>query len=248
VKADANADSIVTLAFSSDSMSMLDLTDYAERFVVDRLSTVPGVASVSVVGGRRYSMRVWIDPVRLAAQGLTAPEILTAINASNYLAAPGKVENRFVASTITLQSTLQTAEAFGQLPINSDGDEVVRLRDVAEIELGAESTDTIVSFNGSSGTFIGIFPTPAANPIDMAAAVNAELPSIQASLPPGMSLVLVYDATEQISASIEEVFKTIGEAVVIVVIVIILFLGSFRSVIIPIVTIPVSLIGAGRRR
>jgi multidrug efflux pump len=170
-------------------------------------------------------------------------EVLTAINASNYLAAPGKVENRFVASSITLQSTLQTAEAFGQLPIRSDGDEVVRLRDVAEVELGAESTDTIVTFNGSSGTFIGVFPTPAANPIDMAAAVNAELPSIQAALPPGMNLVLVYDATDQISASIEEVFKTIGEAVLIVIIVIILFLGSFRSVVIPIITIPISLIG-----
>jgi multidrug efflux pump len=231
------------LAVQNPNMTSEQITEYLERVIRPRMSTIEGVAQAQILGGQVYSMRVWIDPVRLAAQSLTAMEVLTAINASNYLAAPGKVENRFVASSITLQSTLQTAEAFGQLPIRSDGDEVVRLRDVAEVELGAESTDTIVTFNGSSGTFIGVFPTPAANPIDMAAAVNAELPSIQAALPPGMNLVLVYDATEQISASIEEVFKTIGEAVLIVIIVIILFLGSFRSVVIPIITIPISLIG-----
>jgi multidrug efflux pump len=231
------------LAVQNPNMTSEQITEYLERVIRPRMSTIEGVAQAQILGGQVYSMRVWIDPVRLAAQSLTAMEVLTAINASNYLAAPGKVENRFVASSITLQSTLQTAEAFGQLPIRSDGDEVVRLRDVAEVELGAESTDTIVTFNGSSGTFIGVFPTPAANPIDMAAAVSAELPSIQAALPPGMNLVLVYDATEQISASIEEVFKTIGEAVLIVIIVIILFLGSFRSVVIPIITIPISLIG-----
>ena len=159
------------------------------------------------------------------------------------LSAPGKIENLYTASPITLKTTLQTPEAFGAMPIKSDGDNIIRLRDVARVELGAVNKDTIVSFNGASGTFLGIFPTPAANPIDMTAAVRKELPSIQATLPEGMQLYMVYDSTEQISSSIEEVFKTIGEAVLIVVAVILLFLGSFRSVIIPVVTIPISLIG-----
>lgn len=120
---------------------------------------------------------------------------------------------------------------------------MVRLRDVAEIELAAESTDTVVRFNGQPGTFIGVFPTPSANPLDTASAVLAELPAIRASLPDGMTVSMLYDATETISASIEEVFKTIAEAVLIVVLVILLFLGSFRSVLMPIVTIPLSLVG-----
>ena len=117
-------------------------------------------------------MRVWIDPIRLAARGVTAAEVLTAINASNFLAAPGKTENEYVAYSITMQSTLQTAEGFAALPLKSENGNVVRLGDVARVELGAESTDTIVSFNGKPGTFIGIFPTPAANPLDTAAAVD----------------------------------------------------------------------------
>ena len=129
------------------------------------------------------------------------------------------------------------------MPLKADGDEVVRLRDVARVELAAESTDTIVKFNGEPGTFIGIFPTPSANPLDTAAAVIDELPQIRSTLPEGMTITSVYDATEAISASIEEVFKTIAEAVVIVVLVILLFLGSFRSVLMPIITIPLSLIG-----
>ncbi len=188
-------------------------------------------------------MRVWIDPLQLAARGVTATDVLTAISASNFLSAPGKTENEFFISSITLKSTLQSPEAFGSLPIRSDGDAVVRLRDVARVELGAENHDTIVTFDGAEGTFIGIFPTPAANPLDTADAVVAELPSINAALPQGMKIELVYDSTETISASIEEVFKTIAEAVAIVVIVILLFLGSFRSVLMPIVTIPLSLIG-----
>jgi multidrug efflux pump len=169
---------------------------------------------------------------------ITAP-----IAASNFLSAPGKTENEFVAYNITMQSTLQTPEAFGLLPLKGEGDAVVRLRDVARVELASEEQNEIVTFNGEAGTFIGVFPTPAANPLDTADAVIAELPAINAALPAGMEITLVYDSTEQITASIEEVFKTIGEAVAIVAIVILLFLGSFRSVLMPIVTIPLSLIG-----
>jgi len=231
------------LAAQNPNMTSEQITEYLERVIQPRMSTIQGVAKAEILGGQVYSMRVWLDPIQLAARQITAPEVLAAINASNFLSAPGTTKNEYVSSSITLKSTLQTPEAFGAMPIKASGDDVVRLRDVARVELAAKSTDTIVSFNGSAGTFLGVFPTPAANPIDMAAAVRKELPSIQASLPEGMSLVLVYDATEQISSSIKEVFTTIGEAVAIVILVIIVFLGSFRSVLIPIVTIPISLIG-----
>jgi len=224
-------------------MTSEQLTEYIERVIRPRVSTIQGVAEVQVLGAQNYSMRVWIDPVRLASRNLTAAEVLAAISSSNFLSAPGKTKNEYVAYSITLKSTLQTPEAFGALPLQSKDGNVVRLRDVANVELAAESTDTVVNFNGDPGTFIGIFPTPAANPLDTAAAVLAELPALRASLPDGMTVNMVYDSTETISASINEVFITIAEAVAIVVVVILLFLGSFRSVLMPVVTIPLSLIG-----
>jgi multidrug efflux pump len=231
------------LAAQNPNMTSTQITEYLDRVIKPRLSTVPGVAEAQILGGQTYSMRVWLDPIKLAARNITPAEVLAAINASNFLSAPGKTKNEFVTTSILLKSTLQTPEAFGDMVVKSDGDNIVRLHDIAKVELAAESTDTIVRFNGQDGTFLGIMPTPGANPITVAEAVRKELPSIQASLPEGMSLVIVYDATEQISSSISEVFHTIGEAVAIVVVVIILFLGSFRSVLIPIVTIPISLIG-----
>ena len=243
VKGTGQQFAIMYLAMQTPNMTAEQLTEYIERVIRPRVSTIQGVAEVQVLGAANYSMRVWIDPIRLAARGLTAAEVLGAINASNFLSAPGKTQNEYVAQSITMRSTLQTPEAFAALPLKSDTNGVVRLRDVATVELGAESTDTKVSFNGKPGTFVGIFPTPSANPLDTAAAVIDELPAIQASLPEGMSINMVYNATETISASIEEVFITIAEAVVIVVLVILLFLGSFRSVLMPVVTIPLSLIG-----
>ncbi|PSM17980.1 MULTISPECIES: efflux RND transporter permease subunit [Nitratireductor] len=243
VKGTGQQFAIMYLAMQNPNMSAEQLTEYLDRVIRPRLSTVEGVAEAQILGAAEYSMRVWVDPVRLAARGITAAEMLNAINASNFLSAPGKVENEYVAHSITLKSTLQTPEAFAALPLRASGDDVVRLGEVAHVELAAESTDTVVSFNGKPGTFVGIFPTPSANPLDTSAAVLKELPAIQASLPEGMTATMVYDATETISASIEEVFKTIAEAVVIVILVILLFLGSFRSVLMPIVTIPLSLIG-----
>ncbi|PWJ85279.1 multidrug efflux pump [Pseudaminobacter salicylatoxidans] len=243
VKGTGQQFAIMYLAMQNPNMTAEELTEYIERVIRPRVSTIQGVAEVQVLGAANFSMRVWIDPVKLAARGLTAAEVLGAINSSNFLAAPGKTKNEYVAYSITVQSTLQTPDAFGALPLRSDENGVVRLRDIAHVELAAESTDTVVNFNGKPGTFIGIFPTPSANPLDTAAAVIKELPEIQSSLPEGMTATMVYDSTETISASIEEVFKTIAEAVAIVVVVILLFLGSFRSVLMPIVTIPLSLIG-----
>lgn len=234
---------LMYLAVRNPNMTPEQLTEYLERVIRPRMSTIPGVAEIEVMGAANYAMRVWLDPMKLAARGVTAAEVLGAIRASNFLSAPGKTENEFVTQAITLKSTLQTPEAFGALPIRSTGDAVVRLRDLARVELASDDSGEIVTFAGERGTFIGVFPTPAANPLDTAAAVRAELPKINETLPEGMTIELTYDTTEQIDASIEEVFKTIAEAVAIVVVVILLFLGSIRSVIMPIVTIPLSLVG-----
>lgn len=234
---------LMYLAAQNPNMTPEQLTEYLERVVRPRVSTIEGVAEMQIIGAANYAMRVWIDPSRLAARGVTASEVLSAIRASNFLSAPGKTENEYVTYSITLESTLQTAEAFGNLPLISTPNGVVRLRDVARVELASEEQEEIVTFDGEGGTFIGITATPAANPLTTAGAVVEELPALNASLPEGMTLTMVYDSTETISASIKEVFKTIVEAVAIVVVVIILFLGSFRSVLMPVVTIPLSLIG-----
>ncbi|WP_126975390.1 efflux RND transporter permease subunit [Frigidibacter oleivorans] len=236
---------LMYLAAQNPNMTPEQLTEYLQRVVRPRMSTIEGVAELEVIGAANYAMRVWIDPLKLAARGITASEVAQAIQAANFLAAAGSTENDYFAYSISLQSTLQTPEAFGALPINGEGDEVVRLRDVARVELASEDGNEIVTFNGRSGTFLGISATPEANPLDTAAAVVAELPAINDTLPEGMSIDLVYDSTDQISASIEEVFKTLAEAVAIVIVVILLFLGSLRSVLMPIVTIPLSLIGVG---
>ncbi|MGC9447739.1 efflux RND transporter permease subunit [Cereibacter sphaeroides] len=243
VKGTGDNFALMYLAALNPNMSAEQMTEYLERVIRPRMSTIEGVAEIQIIGAAEYAMRVWIDPMKLAARNVTASEVLTAIRASNFLSAPGRTEGEYFARSIKLQSTLQTPEAFGALPIRSDGDEVVRLRDVADVELASAEPDSIVTFNGQPGTFIGIFPTPAANPLTTAAAVIEELPAINDTLPRGMEINLVYDSTETITASIYEVFKTLAEAVAIVVVVILLFLGSFRSVLMPIVTIPLSLIG-----
>ncbi|RVA53901.1 efflux RND transporter permease subunit [Mesorhizobium sp. M7A.F.Ca.US.001.01.1.1] len=243
VKGTGQQFAMMYISMQNPNMTKEQLTEYIERVIRPRMSTVEGVADVQIFGAQEYSMRVWIDPVKLAARGVTASELLTAINNSNFLSAPGNTQNEYVVSSITVRSTLQTPEAFAELPLRSTDGNVVRLRDVARVELAAENTDTRVSFNGKPGTFLAIFPTPAANPLTTAAALTKLVPQIQETLPKGMTIEVVYDATGQISASIEEVFKTIGEAVALVVFVILLFLGSFRSVMMPIITIPLSLIG-----
>ncbi|MXN64365.1 MMPL family transporter [Stappia sp. GBMRC 2046] len=234
---------LMYLSVLSDIMSPQQMTEFITRVIEPQLSTVEGVADAQVLGGQTFAMRIWIDPVKLAARGATATDIQTAVQNANFLSAPGKTENEFVAYQIEMQTTLQTPEAFGELPVRADGDEIVRLRDVARVELGSENSDTKVSFNGRQGVFIGIMPTPSANPLNTADGVRAELERISSNLPEGVSVKVLYDSTKFIKASIQEVFKTIGEAVMIVILVILLFLGSFRAVLVPIVTIPLSLVG-----
>ena len=232
------------LALQNPNMTPEQVTEYIKRVIRPRMSTIEGVAEVQIMGAADYAMRVWIDPVLLASRGVTAAEVAGAINSANFLAAPGKTRNELTAYAITMESTLQDPEVFGELPIAGAGDEVVRLRDIARIELAAENADTIVQFNGQSGIFLGVFPSPGANPLETASNVLAELPTIRDTLPEGMEMTLMYDSTEQISASIREVVTTILEATAIVSVVILLFLGSLRSVLIPIAAIPLSLVGA----
>jgi len=220
---------LMYLAARSDNMNPQQLTEYLTRVIQPRFATVAGVADAQILGAQEFAMRIWVDPVAMAARHVTAVDILTAIQNANFLSAPGSTKNEYYAYSIEAKTTLQTAEAFGQLPIRGDGDSVVRLKDVATTELAAASTNTRVQFNGRDGVFLGIFPTPEANPLDVAAGVRTELASIQADIPEGMQITLLYDSTQAISASIDEVLKTIGEAAGIVVLVILLFLGSFRS-------------------
>ncbi|MBN8994392.1 MAG: efflux RND transporter permease subunit [Rhizobiales bacterium] len=234
---------LMYLAARSDTMNPQQLTEYLTRVIQPRFATVDGVSDASILGAQEFAMRIWLDPDAMAARQVTATDVLGAIQASNFLSAPGKTKNEYYAYSIEAKTTLQDPAAFGELPVRSNVDQVVRLRDVARVELAAASTDVRVQFNGKDGVFLGIFGTPEANPLSVSAGVRRELPSIQQDIPQGMQITLLYDSTEAITASIEEVFKTIAEAAAIVVVVILLFLGSFRSVVIPIVTIPLSLIG-----
>jgi multidrug efflux pump len=234
---------LMYLAAQNPNMTPEQLTEYLERVVRPRVTNIAGVAQMEILGAQEYAMRIWLDPLKLSARGVTAPEVLAAVRSSNFLSAPGKTENEYFSYALTLDSTIQSPEAFGALPLVQGENGVVRLRDVARVELAAASNDTIVTFGGQPGTFIGITPAPGENQLDVAGNVLAALPSLVDTLPEGMTINLVYDSTETIAASITEVFKTIAEAVLIVVVVILLFLGSFRSVLMPVVTIPLSLIG-----
>ncbi|MCL4066240.1 efflux RND transporter permease subunit [Pseudomonas sp. GX19020] len=234
---------LMYLAAQNPNMSPEQLNEYLERVISPRVTNIQGVAQMDILGGQEFTMRVWLDPLKLSSRGVTAAEVLGAIRSSNFLSAPGKTENEYFVYSLTLASTLQDAEAFGELPLVSGENGVVKLRDVARIELASGEPEGIVTFKGQPGTFIGIIPAPGENQLDVASNVLEALPELQATLPRGMEITMVYDSTETIAASISEVFKTIAEAVAIVVVVILLFLGSFRSVLMPIVTIPLSLIG-----
>ncbi|MDQ2067057.1 efflux RND transporter permease subunit [Xinfangfangia sp. CPCC 101601] len=234
---------LMYLAAQNPNMTPEQLTEYLERVVRPRVTNIDGVAQMEIMGAANYAMRVWLDPLQMAARGVTATDVAGAIRASNFLSAPGKTENEYFVYSLTLDSTVQTPEAFGALPVSQGKNGTVRLRDIAKVELTSGERDAIVTFAGEPGTFIGIVPAPGENQLDVAENVLNALPELRNTLPEGMTITLVYDSTETIAASISEVFKTIAEAVAIVVVVILLFLGSFRSVVMPIVTIPLSLIG-----
>jgi len=243
VKQTGDSTALLYMSFNSKLLNPSQITDYLTRVVQPKLQTIDGVANAQILGGQTFAMRVWLDPNRMAARGVTPNDVRIALAANNFTAAAGQIKGDFVQTSINAQTSLDSARAFGQLVVTARGDALTRLGDIAEIELGPESVDSSSVFDGLKAVFVGIYSTPTANPLDVINAVRAAFPEIQAQLPVGLDAAIAYDATNFIRASIHEVEKTLAEAAIIVVVVIFLFLGNLRSTIIPIVTIPLSLIG-----
>lgn len=231
------------LNFSSDTIEGNRITDYLVRVVQPRLATAQGVQKAEIIGARTFAMRIWLNPDRMAALGLSPLQVRMAIGRQSYLSAVGKTKGSMITVNLTADTDLRSPEEFGAIVIKENNGEQVHLRDIAEIKLGAENYDISVKFSGKNSTFMGIYALPTANSIDVVKNVRAMLPDIESQLPEGITMKIPYDSTEFINDSIDEVAKTLIEAMLIVILVVYLFLGSFRSVIIPIVAIPLSIIG-----
>ena len=242
-KQEADAQPIIYLAFSSDRHSRVEIADYAERLVKDRVQTIPGVAQAQVFSST-YAMRVWLQPQRLAGFGLTPVDVENALRAQNVEIPAGRVESSDREFTVLSETDLKTPEQFGEVILGNVNGYLVRLKDVARVELGSQEERFTSRFNGVNAVPLAVVKQAVANPLDISADLKAMLPQIQRSLPEGMKIEIAFDTTIFIEKSIEEVYKTVGEAVVLVVVVIFLFLRSWRATLIPLVTIPVSLIGA----
>jgi multidrug efflux pump len=238
---DSNA--MLYASFNSETLTQQQINDYISRVVQPKLETIPGVAEAAPLGSGNFAMRIWLDPQKMAARNITPPMVSHALARNNFQSAAGKTKGAFVAIDVTADTDLQDAQEFENIVIKSERGSVVRLRDVATVELGGETYDSEVTFNGRLGVFIGVKTTPSANPLSVIQQVREYFPQIVRDLPPGLQAEIVYDVTEYIEESIAEVIKTILEATIIVLIVIFLFLGSMRAVSIPLVTIPLSLIG-----
>ena len=234
---------LMYISFNSKVMNSSQISDYIQRVVQPKLQTINGVANAQMLGGQVFSMRIWLDPDRMAALGVTPLDVRQALVANNFTSAPGQVKGDFVQTNIDAKTSLSDPEAFGRLVVLTRGDSLVHLREIAEIELGPENADSSSVFDGQKAVFIGVYATPTANPLTVITDVRKAFPQLQSDLPPGLEAAIAYDATNFIRASLWEVLKTLGEAAIIVIVVIFLFLGNLRSTIIPIVTIPLSLVG-----
>ncbi|HEY7748655.1 MAG TPA: multidrug efflux RND transporter permease subunit [Aestuariivirgaceae bacterium] len=234
---------LMYIGFNSDVMSSSQISDYLNRVVQPKLQSISGVANAEILGGQTFAMRVWLDPDRMAALGVTPLDVSQALQANNFTTAAGEVKGNYVQTNINAQTSLSSVEGFENLVVVTRGETLIRLGQIARIELGPENFNSSSSFDGLKAVFIGVYATPSANPLTVISDVRAAMPSIEAEMPVGLKAAIAYDATTFIRESIKEVATTLGQAAIIVVIVIFLFLGSIRSTIIPIVTIPLSLIG-----
>lgn len=232
------------MGFNSTTIPSNKVTDYMVRVVQPKLQTIAGVKQAELIGGRQFALRAWLDPQKLAAVDLTATDVYTALANNNYLSALGTTKGQMVSVDLTAGTDLHSVEEFKELVIKQKGTSLVRLKDVANVTLGAESYDSGTRFDGKQSVFIGIQVAPDANVLSVVKNVRAAFPELVSQLPEGLHGEIVYDSTEYINSSISEVEKTLVEALLIVTVVIFLFLGSFRSVIIPIIAMPLSLIGA----
>jgi len=243
-KVEADAQAIMWLRFFSDRASALEISDYADRYVADRLKTLTGVASVIIGGERRYAMRIWLDRERLAAYALTPQDVEDALRRQNVEVPAGRIESRNREFTVLSESDLRTSEQFDAIIIREVKGYPVRLKDVGRAELGPQDERNIVRVDGKPAVGLGIVKQSTANTLAVAQAVKNELPKIRESLPPGMDIGVAFDVSVFIQQSIESVYTVMGESLTLVVLVIFFFLRSARATLIPFVTIPVSLIGA----
>jgi multidrug efflux pump len=232
------------IGFSSADLHQNQITDYLTRVVQPRLSAIAGVQRADILGSRNFAMRIWLKPERMAALGLSASQVREALANNNYLSALGRTKGSMVSVNLVANTNLQTAEEFRQLVVKREKGSIVRLGEIADVTLGAEDYESDVHFNGQDATFMGIWVLPTANALEVTAGVREAIPEIRAQLPAGMKVGVPYDSTAYIQDAIDEVLKTLTETLVIVIVVIFLFLGSVRSVLIPVVAIPVSLVGA----
>jgi len=232
------------LSFTSDVLRQNEITDYLVRVVQPRLSALEGVQRAEILGARTFAMRIWLKPERMAALNISPAQVRQALAANNFLAAVGRTKGSLIQVNLTANTDLRSAPEFKRLVIREQDGAIVRLEDIGDVVLGAEDYDAEVRFSGQTAVFMGIFPLPNANSLDVIRRVRVEMEAIQRQLPSGMQARIAYDATAYIDNAIREVLKTLGDTLLIVMVIIFLFLGSLRSVFIPVVAIPLSLIGA----
>ena len=245
LKSTGETTSLLYMGFSSEQLSGAAISDYLTRVIQPQLATVNGVASAKILGGQTFAMRLWLDPVRMAARNISTSDVTAAIQANNFQSAPGQAKGVFTITNVTANTGLTDVDQFRDMIVKAKDGALVRVRDIGTVELGAKSADASVSMNGQQAIFIGVDSTPTGNPLTIVSDIRKMVPEIKRNLPPSMKMDIVYDSTRFIEASIAEVEKTLIEAIGIVIVVIFLFLGSFRSVLVPVVTIPLSIIGAG---
>ncbi len=232
------------LSFNSDVLEQNEITEYLVRIVQPRLSAIQGVQRADILGARTFAMRIWLNPERMAALNVSPIQVRAALAANNFLSALGNSKGSYIQVNLTANTNLNTVEEFKQLAVRDQNGVIVRIGDIAQVALGAEDYNVEVHFSGQTAVFMGIWPLPNANSLDVIKRVRTEMEAIQKELPSGMQSRVAYDATNYITNAIYEVLNTLGDTLLIVVVVIFLFLGSFRAVLIPVVAIPISLIGA----
>src|SRR5579871_5870562 len=243
VKSTGQTTAVMYIGFSSTELTGSAISDYLTRVVQPLMSTVDGVASADILGGQTFAMRLWLDPIKMAGRGVSPNDVAAAIAANNFQAAAGQAKGFYIVSNVSANTDLQNVQQFKRMIVKAKDGGFVRIEDIATVELAAQSTDASVAFNGEHAIFIGVQATPQGNPLTIVKGIRALFPELERNLPPSMKMKVAFDSTKFIQSSIDEVEKTLGQAVLIVIVVIFLFLASLRSVVIPVVTIPLSLIG-----
>jgi len=243
-KVEADAQPVVWIAFHSQQHSAMEITDLLERVIKDRLQTIPGVSEVQVRGARTFSMRIWLDPEKLAAHNLTVQDVEDALRRQNVEIPAGRIESREREFSVLSETDLRTPEQFNELILDDSQGYLLRLSDVGRAEVGPRDERSVVRFNGLPAVTLGLVKQATANPLDISDGLQAAWPDVKALLPDGMKMTVANDNSQFIRESIDNVFTTIWEAVALVILIIFIFLRSLRATLIPLVTIPVSLIGA----